>query len=191
MRLHPEQPIELCRDNLLASELSESSNGKSNEAALALSIIRLVRKPQGIVRVSPVVTPPFLPETCELDLLGSQGKLHWDGVSFAWRIRSVNRPAPPRPVLGKEFFDADAVGPGVILRHWRPGDRFQPIGMPRAVKLQDLFVNQKVPRECRRTLAVATTTQGDLFWVEGLRISERFKLTKSTIRRLHWAWQRL
>jgi hypothetical protein len=27
--------------------------------------------------------------------------------------------------------------------------------------------------------------------VEGLRISERFKLTNRTIRRLHWAWTRV
>jgi hypothetical protein len=27
--------------------------------------------------------------------------------------------------------------------------------------------------------------------VEGMRISERFKLTNRTIRRLHWAWTRV
>jgi len=30
-----------------------------------------------------------------------------------------------------------------------------------------------------------------VFWVEGMRISERFKLTNETIRRLQWRWKRL
>jgi hypothetical protein len=30
-----------------------------------------------------------------------------------------------------------------------------------------------------------------VFWVEGLRISERFKLAKHSNRRLHWQWRRL
>jgi len=79
----------------------------------------------------------------------------------------------------------------VFLRHWLPGDRFQPIGMPRAIKLQDFFTNQKVPRRRRHELLVATTALGEVFWVETMRISERFKLAKSTIRRLQWEWLRL
>ena len=77
------------------------------------------------------------------------------------------------------------------MRHWRPGDRFQPIGMACAVKLQDLFTNQKIPRARRRQLLVAATAQGEVFWVEGMRISERFKLTQETIRSLQWRWERL
>jgi len=77
------------------------------------------------------------------------------------------------------------------LRHWLPGDRFQPIGMLQPIKLQDLFTNAKVPRDRRHSLIVAATDQEEIFWVEGLRISERFKLTKNTIRRLQWYWQRL
>ncbi len=90
-----------------------------------------------------------------------------------------------------ELFDADRVGTTVILRHWRPGDHYQPIGMANEVKLQDCFTNQKVSREQRHKLLIATTSQGEIFWVEGLRISERFKLTSRTNRGLQWAWKRL
>jgi hypothetical protein len=63
--------------------------------------------------------------------------------------------------------------------------------MPSPVKLQDLFTNRKIPREQRHDLVVVTTGAGDLVWVEKLRISERFKLSKSTIRHLQWRWKRL
>ena len=89
-----------------------------------------------------------------------------------------------------EYFDADKVGSRVLVRHWRPGDRFQPIGLGAQVKLQDLFTNEKIPRPVRHQLVVATTASGDLFWVEGLRIAERFKLDKQTLRRLKWQWLR-
>ncbi len=113
------------------------------------------------------------------------------GVGFRWRIESKKGTQRPRIASGCEFFDADRVGSPIFLRHWRPGDRFQPIGMPHAIKLQDFFTNQKVPRRRRHELVVATTARGEVFWVEGMRISERFKLAKSTIRRLQWEWLRL
>jgi hypothetical protein len=48
-----------------------------------------------------------------------------------------------------------------------------------------------VPRNERRQRVVAATRSGELFWVEGLRVAEKFKLDSTTARRLKWAWQRL
>ena len=73
-------------------------------------------------------------------------------------------------------------------RHWRPGDRFQPIGMKTAVKLQDWFTNQKIPATRRRELWLAATATGAIFWVEGLRIGEAFRLTAQTRKVLKWCW---
>lgn len=89
-----------------------------------------------------------------------------------------------------ELFDATKVGARITLRHWRPGDRFQPIGMPKPAKLQDLFVNAKILASKRRSLIVAQAASGEIFWVEGLRISERFKVTSGTRKILRWAWKR-
>jgi tRNA(Ile)-lysidine synthase len=110
-------------------------------------------------------------------------ELNWNvvvGAGFVWRDKPV----------GCEWFDADKIGRNVVLRHWRPGDRFQPIGMKAAVKLQDWFTNLKIPAECRRELVVAVTERGDIFWVEGQRIGERFKLDDDTRKQLHWRWRR-
>ena len=89
-----------------------------------------------------------------------------------------------------EYFDADKVGARICLRHWQPGDRFHLIGGAAAAKLQDIFTNLKVPPAERRCRVLAATAQGDIFWVEGLRIGEGFKLDKKTVRRLTWRWQR-
>jgi tRNA(Ile)-lysidine synthase len=120
------------------------------------------------------------------------GSIRFEGVDIRWALR---RAAPLGSLLrrrraGREWFDADKVGRRIVLRHWRRGDRFQPIGMSQPVKLQNLFVNARIPRAERHRLVVAATARGVLFWVEGLRISEGFKLDSATSRVLKWEWRR-
>lgn len=122
-----------------------------------------------------------------LTLAVHSGSTVFGGVTFSWEVADI---------AGAEFsiarhteqFDAGRVGRKIVLRHWRPGDRFQPIGATSASKLQDIFTNLKVPADERRRRVIAATRQGDIFWVQGLRISEKFKLGPRTRRRLLWRW---
>jgi tRNA(Ile)-lysidine synthase len=98
-------------------------------------------------------------------------------------------PAPMDP--GFERLDGDVVGTRVRLRHWRPGDRFQPIGLRAAAKLQDLFTNARISAAERRHRVVAETECGQIFWVEGLRIGECAKIRPTTSRILTWRWARI
>ncbi len=148
------------------------------------------RDHQGTVRKAGRGILSFRQGSLEVDLGGSAGEFTFHGVKFAWKTAPKKGRRLPNPRSSREFFDADRVGTSVCLRHWQPGDRFQPIGMNTPVKLQDLFVNQGISGDCRRELIVAATLQGEVFWVENLRISEQFKLTPGTIRRLQWHWQR-
>jgi tRNA(Ile)-lysidine synthase len=127
----------------------------------------------------------------KVQLNGTAGSVVFNRTKFQWRIVARKYSGRLRTLAGHEYFDADKLGSSVVLRHWRPGDRFQPIGMFSAVKLQDLFTNQKIPKDHRHQLALAVTAAGEVFWVERLRISDRFKLSGETIRRLHWRWKRL
>jgi tRNA(Ile)-lysidine synthase len=138
-------------------------------------------------------TPPleFDDTATVLELRGRAGELSFGKLQVQWRLATRRGDRRPTPASNREFFDADAVGSSITLRHWRAGDRFQPIGLPQAAKLQDLFTNARIPREQRRSLVVAEAADGRLFWVEGLRIGEAFRLTARTNRRLQWRWQRL
>jgi tRNA(Ile)-lysidine synthase len=131
------------------------------------------------------------PKTGELQIhfAGRAGNTIFGGKRISWEITPQKTFQIPRAQAGKEHFDADKIGSPIVLRHWRPGDRFQPIGMQQSVKLQDFFVNQKIPRARRHDLIVAATRGNEVFWVENLRISERFKLTPQTTRRLMWQWK--
>jgi tRNA(Ile)-lysidine synthase len=132
----------------------------------------------------------FSPACLVVDLSAGAGEVVFDGVEVTWRISLTKSGRPPKKKLGEEFFDADQLGNAITLRHWQRGDRFMPIGMRNALKLQDFFVNQRVPRPRRHELALATAAAGEVFWVEGMRIAEGFKVTAATNRRLHWIWRR-
>jgi tRNA(Ile)-lysidine synthase len=149
------------------------------------------RSNEGLIQERRSSGASFSNEELGVELRASAGEFEFAGTAIGWKRRATRADAgAPRKLPNREIFDADKVGRKLLLRHWRPGDRFQPIGMKAPLKLQDWFVNQKVPRERRRKLLVAVAENGDIFWVEGLRIGERFKVVAATRRRLTWTWQR-
>lgn len=171
--------------------VSVSPGPVAGEAAAVLSPARsVVRDASGRVQLLQAGRAEFRGESLELPLVGRAGEVAFANVKLQWKLqarRGVSTPARG----GREYFDAEEVGSRLILRHWRPGDRFQPIGLDRAAKLQDIFTNLRIPSERRRELLVATTARGEIFWVEGVRIGERFKLRQRTKHRLQWCWQRV
>ena len=173
LRLDPNQPISLpcsAESTCLGVTISRNSNG--------------------ILQLRAVAPAEFSGESRSTALRAKSGEIIFADLKIKWSLSAQPAKRLPRFESGCEFFDADKVGSTVILRHWRPGDRFRPIGMLQAVKLQDILVNQKVPKALRHCLVIATTSAGELFWVENLRISERFKLSLHTKRRLQWRWRR-
>lgn len=146
--------------------------------------------PGGMLEQAAPDTPTFNPGAVRLAITAPAGETAVESVCVKWsRTRSVS-PPPKRQVPGRELFDALRVGPEIVFRHWRRGDRFRPLGMPRAAKLQDLFVNRKIPVAARRTLLVATTLAGEIFWVEGLPPGEAYKVTSATREKLIFTWRR-
>jgi len=87
-------------------------------------------------------------------------------------------------VVGEEGerLDADALGDGLFVRTWEAGDRFQPLGMSETKKLQDFFVDEKVPRRRRSRVPLLCAANGHIAWVVGYRIAEPFKVTERTRR---------
>jgi tRNA(Ile)-lysidine synthase len=101
--------------------------------------------------------------------------------SLALRAEITERGSVERLVTDPwtAVLDAQAVGHDLSVRGWSPGDRFVPFGMRGHKKLQDVFVDAKIPRHRRQ--AVPLVVRGDdIVWVVGLRIGDRFKVTDST-----------
>jgi tRNA(Ile)-lysidine synthase len=67
----------------------------------------------------------------------------------------------------------------LIVRRWKPGDVFYPLGMQQRKKLSDFLIDNKVPVPLKAQVWVVTS-DSQIVWVLGHRIDDRFKVTAST-----------
>lgn len=89
------------------------------------------------------------------------------------------------------WLDADLTGSALRVRTVHAGDRFQPLGMSGAsVKLQDFFVNIKLPRRARANWPLICVGD-EIAWVGGLRLAHKFRVTETTRRVLKLGLQKV
>jgi tRNA(Ile)-lysidine synthase len=84
--------------------------------------------------------------------------------------------SPDEPVL-----DAGKLAEELTVRAWRDGDRIRPLGLDGSKSLQDVFTDSKVPRSLRHQLPVVES-DGEIAWIAGVALSDRFKITNATRR---------
>lgn len=98
----------------------------------------------------------------------------------AWGIRLTMEQRYKPPFRHVAAFDLDRVVPPLILRGWRAGDRFVPVGMGgRHKKLQDFFSDAKIPRPERFRIPLLTC-EGAVLWIVGHRADARFMASEKT-----------
>ncbi|OGW32892.1 MAG: hypothetical protein A2X59_03400 [Nitrospirae bacterium GWC2_42_7] len=77
------------------------------------------------------------------------------------------------------LLDADLIHFPLKIRPRMDGDHFFPLGFGMRKKLQDYFVDEKVPRDERDSVPVVLSGD-DIVWIAGYRADERFKVTEKT-----------
>lgn len=90
-----------------------------------------------------------------------------------------------------EFVDAARVSDKLVLRSWKEGDWFIPLGMKGRKKLSDFFVDEKVGLYEKCQIPVLENG-GNIVWVCGRRLDDRYKVTDTTgqVLRLKIAYRR-
>jgi tRNA(Ile)-lysidine synthase len=86
--------------------------------------------------------------------------------------------ALPRNNL-EALFDLDSLPQRLTVRNFRPGDRFQPLGMQGHKKVKDLFIEKKVPLEARSTLPLLLAGE-EILWIPRYGRSEIAKIGPAT-----------
>ncbi len=128
----------------------------------------------------------------QVGLMGQNGPGHFElqldipGTVAAPHGRWILSAAGPMPrhegmtAEGQVMVDASTLSPGLIVRPRRPGDRLQPLGTPGHKKVQDVFVDRKIPRDARDREPIVTDEMGRIVWVAGQVLAAPFRVTSLT-----------
>ncbi|MDP2167257.1 MAG: tRNA lysidine(34) synthetase TilS [Thermodesulfovibrionales bacterium] len=156
-------------------------HGKAGDRLHLPKGIRVVKHYSTLLMTS---EPPLLLGTYELEP-GGQAVIKEAGITITASVgaRPHREGALPPEQKGKDtaLFDADKLSFPLIIRPRAKGDFFYPAGFGRKKKLQDFFVNEKIPRD-ERDIVPVVTSGSDIIWVAGMREDERFRPTADTKR---------
>ena len=108
--------------------------------------------------------------------LGVPGKIDFGGWEVEARFVKVAHAAGGGylPARGDALMAPEAVGERLTVRAWRAGDRMRPAGLDGTKTLQDVFTDNKIPREERESVPVVEV-DGEIAWVAGIAIGEDFR----------------
>ena len=89
------------------------------------------------------------------------------------------------PLIVKDNSMATSVDAGKLvyplsIRGWQKSNSFYPLGMKTRKKLSDFFINQKVPLPDKDKIPLLINGNGDIIWICGFRLDERYKVNKNT-----------
>jgi len=73
-----------------------------------------------------------------------------------------------------ELLERNLIGPALVLRNWRPGDRFWPEHRRSEEKLKRWFAEKHIPTELRSTWPVAFH-QDKIVWVRGFPVAKAYR----------------
>ncbi|MEW6374827.1 MAG: tRNA lysidine(34) synthetase TilS [Thermodesulfobacteriota bacterium] len=122
--------------------------------------------------------PPF-----EVEIISS-GRTFIEEIGKEVVTEEIRRRDPFVDLQGSlniAFFDYQNLHFPLKMRNFRPGDRFQPLGVKGTQKLKEFFIDHKIPRFERQ--GVPLLISGEMIaWVVGFRIDERVKVTEKTQR---------
>ncbi|MDS1030985.1 tRNA lysidine(34) synthetase TilS [Bacillota bacterium LX-D] len=82
--------------------------------------------------------------------------------------------------LNEAYLDLDAVQLPLTVRTRKSGDVFKPLGLKGTKKLKNFFADLKVEPERRGLIPIVTDAAGQILWVGGYRIDERYKIRPTT-----------
>ncbi|MFI5131487.1 MAG: tRNA lysidine(34) synthetase TilS [Chitinophagales bacterium] len=104
-------------------------------------------------------------------------------VNFPGGFLELNETGARDPIVNNHAacLDATEIQFPLLLRQWKTGDYFYPLGMKKKKKLSRFFIDQKLSRTAKEKIWVIEMNR-KIVWIVGHRIDDRFKITDKTTR---------
>jgi tRNA(Ile)-lysidine synthase len=116
--------------------------------------------------------------------LSAPGKILIEEAGLQIRFSEIpNAPLPDLDPAGHRiaFFDMDRIRFPLVIRNFRAGDRFSPLGLSGSQKLKKFFIDHKISRPERRKCPIVLSRQR-IIWIVGHRLDNYAKLGPQTRR---------
>jgi len=182
-------------------------DGKEKEVTKGL----VLRREKGLISLKPAIRKRTAYEIVwdgEGEVaIGPAGMRFRGGMEMTGTARPGMRPAPGVPGRrprgstdsgpagrywnddrSRAVFDPAKLCFPLTIRSRRPGDAYRPLGAPGRKKLKEILRAKGIPRPDRDRLPVFLS-RGEIIWMPGLPVAERFKIGPST--RLVFSIERL
>lgn len=170
-----ERVCALCRSSKGTAEASVQEPLRVVREYDQLSLSRATRRPR---REPPVRHKLTVPGVTRIPGAGLKVTTRW--------TNGFKRPAGEKcgRLPAEVYLSGAAVGKaGVYLRYWSEGDRFAPAGMKGGKKVQDIFVDEKVPREQRGRVPLLECRK-HIVWIAGYRVARAWSVPSESARSL-------
>ncbi|MCS7197895.1 MAG: tRNA lysidine(34) synthetase TilS [Candidatus Bipolaricaulota bacterium] len=164
--------------------LSWASRRGAGELSLPAGVRVLRRHDQIVITTQPAAAPKRFEYLLTVPGETVLPELGWR-FSTALTLPSSLRSSPPGM---KVVLDADKIRGALVVRNRRPGDRILLKGGTK--KLQDFFVDAKIPREARDTIPLICD-ENTVIWIVGRAVHESYRATPRTARMLQITAERI
>lgn len=131
-----------------------------------------------------IICSPLDPAVSQVVLAEGQASVSFPQGSISVAVEPAAHQAPAATTA---LLDAAHVPFPLILRRWKAGDYFYPLGMPKKKKLARFLIDAKLSMADKEKVWVLEAA-GRILWVVGHRIDDRCKVTEATTRVVRMVW---
>jgi tRNA(Ile)-lysidine synthase len=149
--------------------LMDSTNGKY----ISSSSNRIIKNRRWLI------IAPFNEESVNHIVIDAESRVAYPEGNIQISTRPLETKGNFDAPTGTECLDADKIKFPLLLRKWKAGDYFYPLGMKKKKKLARFLIDQKLSKTAKEKIWVLVM-DNQIIWVVGQRIDNRFRVNTAT-----------